>query len=115
MDRAGDKDPAPRPSGLPAPARWRGADGRRDSRTAVRDRLAHRRRGADQPGTDHEHDDNPPRLRPTGIGLKTVTWTDTDPNAGLVVNPAPGAAPVPGRSSRDLLPRDRRFDEDAGH
>jgi len=36
-----------------------------------------------------------PRLRPTGIGLKTVTWTDTDPNAGLVVNPAPGGSAGP--------------------
>jgi hypothetical protein len=36
-----------------------------------------------------------PRLRPTGIGLKTVTWTDTNPSAGLVVNPAPGGSAGP--------------------
>lgn len=32
------------------------------------------------------------RLRPTGIGYRTVTWTDTNPSAGLVVNPAPGGS-----------------------
>ena len=31
----------------------------------------------------------------TGIGLKTVTWTDTIPAAGLVVNPAPGGSAGP--------------------
>jgi len=36
-----------------------------------------------------------PRLRPTGIGLRTVTWTDTNPSAGLVVNPAPGGSAGP--------------------
>jgi len=37
----------------------------------------------------------PTRLRPTGIGLRTVTWTDTNPSAGLVVNPAPGGSAGP--------------------
>jgi dienelactone hydrolase len=36
-----------------------------------------------------------PRLKPTGIGARTVTWTDTNPNAGLVVNPAPGGSAGP--------------------
>jgi fermentation-respiration switch protein FrsA (DUF1100 family) len=36
-----------------------------------------------------------PRLQPTGIGLRTVTWTDTNPSAGLVVNPAPGGSAGP--------------------
>ena len=36
-----------------------------------------------------------PPVRVSGIGLKTVTWTDTDPNAGLVVNPAPGGSAGP--------------------
>jgi hypothetical protein len=36
-----------------------------------------------------------PRLRPTGIGARTVTWTDTNPSAGLVVNPAPGGSAGP--------------------
>ena len=36
-----------------------------------------------------------PHIRPTGIGLRTVTWTDTNPNAGLVVNPAPGGSAGP--------------------
>ncbi len=35
------------------------------------------------------------RLRPTGIGLRTVTWTDTNPSAGLAVNPAPGGSAGP--------------------
>ncbi len=35
------------------------------------------------------------RLRPTGIGYRTVTWTDTNPSAGLVVNPAPGGGAGP--------------------
>ena len=34
-------------------------------------------------------------IRPTGIGLRTVTWTDTNPSAGLVVNPAPGGSAGP--------------------
>ena len=36
-----------------------------------------------------------PRLKPTGIGTRTVTWTDTNPDAGLVVNPAPGGSAGP--------------------
>jgi hypothetical protein len=35
------------------------------------------------------------RLRATGIGYRTVTWTDTNPSAGLVVNPAPGGSAGP--------------------
>ena len=31
----------------------------------------------------------------TGVGMRTVVWTDTDTNAGLVVNPAPGGSAGP--------------------
>ena len=43
----------------------------------------------------------------TGIGLKTVTWTDTIPAAGLAVNPAPGgsAGPRGPSSPRSGIPR----------
>ncbi len=32
-----------------------------------------------------------------GIGVKTVVWTDTNPSAGLVVNPMPGGSASPRR------------------
>jgi hypothetical protein len=32
-----------------------------------------------------------------GIGIRTVTWTDTDPHAGAVFNPAPGGSAGPRR------------------
>ena len=36
-----------------------------------------------------------PLIPPSGIGRKTVTWTDTNPSAGLVFNPAPGGSAGP--------------------
>ena len=36
-----------------------------------------------------------PLIPASGIGLRTVTWTDTNPGAGLVVNPEPGGSPGP--------------------
>jgi len=35
------------------------------------------------------------RTPPSGIGLKTVTWTDANPKAPLVMNPAPGGSAGP--------------------
>ncbi len=43
------------------------------------------------------------RLRPTGIGTRTVTWTDTNPDAGLVVNPAPGGSAGPRTLVTEIL------------
>ena len=36
-----------------------------------------------------------PPVSTTGVGLRTVSWTDSNPAAGLVVNPAPGGSAGP--------------------
>jgi len=62
---------------------------------ARRDRLARRRGPSAKTGTSSTTDDEGPLIPPSGIGRKTVTWTDTNPSAGLVFNPAPGGSAGP--------------------
>jgi hypothetical protein len=48
-------------------------------------------------GTTHPTTTSPPTAGSSRIGIRTVTWTDDDPSAGLVVNPAPGGHAGPRR------------------
>ncbi len=46
-------------------------------------------------GSSHPTSTTAVKVAASGIGIRTVTWTDTNTNAGLVVNPAPGGSAGP--------------------